>query len=243
MTAEKGLMMAQLRGEIRSLQGGKRSAGTSLTEVRMGGMENSFPGGAFPLSGVHEFMCPTAEGASASSGFIAGILSSLMKKGGVAVWIGPSRKLCPPALKAFGISPHHVLFINARVEADLLWVMEEALKCSGLAAAVGEFRNLSFNASRRLQLAVEGSGVPGFLLRSGTVSGSSACLTRWEVKPAASDGEPGLPGLGLPRWSVELLKVRNGTPASWQVEWASENFRMVAPEAIVMPRMLRKKIG
>lgn len=41
-------------------------------------------------------------------------------------------------------------------------VMEEALKCGGLAAVVGEVQDISFTASRRLQLAVEQSGVTGF---------------------------------------------------------------------------------
>ena len=37
----------------------------------------------------------------------------------------------------------------------MLWVIEEALKCEGLAAVIGEIKELSFTQSRRLQLAVE----------------------------------------------------------------------------------------
>jgi len=33
--------------------------------------------------------------------------------------------------------------------------MEEALKCAGLAAVIGEVREMDFKQSRRLQLAVE----------------------------------------------------------------------------------------
>jgi protein ImuA len=35
-----------------------------------------------------------------------------------------------------------------------------------------------------------------------------------------------LPGVGFPKWNVELLKVRNGKPGSWQVEWAAGKFRL-----------------
>jgi len=36
-----------------------------------------------------------------------------------------------------------------------------------------------------------------------------------------------LPGVGFPRLNVELLKVRNGKPGSWQVEWANGKFNEV----------------
>ena len=40
-----------------------------------------------------------------------------------------------------------------------MWAIEEALKCDGLAAVIGEMKELSFTNSRRLQLAVEKSHV------------------------------------------------------------------------------------
>jgi protein ImuA len=36
-----------------------------------------------------------------------------------------------------------------------------------------------------------------------------------------------MPGVGFPRWSVELIKVRNGKTGSWQVEWMGRKFRHV----------------
>ncbi|HVG12379.1 MAG TPA: hypothetical protein VM843_05205 [Flavisolibacter sp.] len=242
MTGTKSDIKAQLQKEIFSLQGCKRTSNEALVNVKLGGMEQSFPGGIFPLGGVHEFLCNTPEIKAASSGFIAGIASSLMQKEGVVIWIGPSRKLFPPALKAFGIQPHNVIFINVKREQDLLWVMEETLKCAGLAAVVAEMKTLSFTTSRRLQLAVESSGVSGFILRSSTENGATACLTRWQVKPLASDGGDALPGLGFPRWSVDLLKVRNGTPGSWKMEWAAGSFRKVHEAPIALPHRIHKKI-
>jgi protein ImuA len=34
----------------------------------------------------------------------------------------------------------------------------------------------------------------------------------------------GIPGVGFPCWNVELLKVRNGRPGTWQVEWRGGRF-------------------
>jgi protein ImuA len=36
-----------------------------------------------------------------------------------------------------------------------------------------------------------------------------------------------MPGVGFPRWNVELLKVRNGQPGNWQVEWMDGRFNPV----------------
>jgi protein ImuA len=37
-----------------------------------------------------------------------------------------------PALKSFGVEPDKIIFITVTKEKDMLWVMEEALKCEGL---------------------------------------------------------------------------------------------------------------
>jgi protein ImuA len=87
---------------------------------------------------------------------------------------------------------------------------------------------LSLIESRRLQLAVEESGVTGFILRKDASKAASTVATaRWRVSPLPSGNEDGMPGLGFPRWQVDLLKVRNGNPGSWVMEWAGERFAEV----------------
>lgn len=55
--------------------------------------------------------------------------------------------------------------MDAGKTKDSLWAIEEALKCNALIAVVGEITELTFNDSRRLQLAVEKSHVTGFIHR------------------------------------------------------------------------------
>jgi protein ImuA len=163
-----------------------------------------------------------------------------MKKGGAAVWIGSSRNLFPPALKMFGIEPDRILFIDLQKEKDILWSLEEALKCEGLSAVVGEMPGLNFTTSRRFQLAVEQSRVTGFILRSNPRSlHTNACVSRWKIKPLPTQADDGLPGLGFPRWQVELLKIRNGRPGAWKVEWEAGRFRPVTeitPSILLEPK-------
>jgi len=53
-------------------------------------------------------------------------------------------------------------------------------------------------------------------------------------------GEPvdGLPGLGFPRWQVELLKVRNGQPGSWVVEWSDGRFKPARKQVLEQQKLL-----
>jgi len=107
-------------------------------------------------------------------------------------------------------------------------VTEEALKCEGVTAVICECSNLGLMESRRLLLAVEQSHATGFILRKGVKQiTTSACTARWRVKPQRSRLRAGMPGVGHPRWAVELLKVKNGSPGNWTLEWRSLAFREV----------------
>lgn len=113
-------------------------------------------------------------------------------------------------------------------DREVLWALEEALKCKALAAVVGELREISFTQSRRLQLAVEQSHVTGFLHRyAPRLENTVACVSRWKITSLPSVLDDKLPGVGAPRWNVHLLKARNGKPGSWQVEWTAQGFRHI----------------
>ena len=71
-----------------------------------------------------------------------------------------------PALLQFGIDPMRLILVRTRRDSDALWAMEEGLRCSQIAAVVGELGDISLTASRRLQLAAEETGVTAMLLRS-----------------------------------------------------------------------------
>ncbi len=226
----KNDIISQLQRDILPLQGFKQPTGTPV-RIGLGAVEDAFPNGCFPIGAIHEFIGTQPEHAAVSVGFMAGLLANLMKSGGVCVWVSTSRALFPPGLKTFGANPEHVIFIDLQKEKDLLWAMEEALKCEGLAAVVGEIQDMGFTASRRLQLAVEQSRVTGFLLRFGhRKPTANACVARWRITSLPSIQEDGLPGVGFPRWNVELLKIRNGKPGSWQVQWSAGCFQVIQEE-------------
>ncbi|MCX2484699.1 ImuA family protein [Pedobacter sp. MR2016-24] len=223
-------LIHKLQQNILMWQGYRPTVAASSEQIGLGVIESAFPGGVFPKRAIHEFITVFPEQAAASGGFIAGLLAVLMDGGAACVWVSTSRRLFPAALRAFNADPERIIFVDVKTEKDVLWIMEEALKCEGLAAVVAELNQLSLTASRRLQLAVEESGVTGFILRKeARKTAGSVTAARWQISPLPSNAEDGLPGLGFPRWQVELQKVRNGNPGSWILEWAGDAFVEVAP--------------
>lgn len=225
---EKKQLITQLQKDILLWEGFVPPVTGEAKGVGLGEVEGAFPNGVFPRGAVHEWVCPEMADKAATGGFIAGILGALMQNGGACLWVGTELRVFPPALKAFGVEPGRVIFADVKRERDILWVAGEALKCGGLAAVVAGVKELDFAQSRRLQLAVEQSRVTGFILRSGQQKvNATACAARWRVHSIASELPDGLPGVGFARWNVELLKVRNGMPGAWQLEWRDGRFVQV----------------
>ena len=242
--AAKNDVILQLQREVLSLQGFKGVSGAQHPSTGLGPIEQAFPGQVFPTGAVHEFLSREAEDAAATSGFMAGILGRLMRNGGTGLWISTRRTIFPPALKVFGIEPERIIFVDVARQKEALWAVEEALKCDALTAVIGELNELSFTESRRLQLVVEQSRVTGFIHRYNPKSENTvACVSRWKIKPLPGTIEEGMPGVGFPRWNVQLLKVRNGKPGTWQVGWSEGSFRHVTRPLFSMPELQTRKAG
>ena len=150
---------------------------------------------------------------------------------GVIVWCQCRPDLYGPGLAAHGLDPGRVVLVRAPRDAEILWAMEEGLRAPGIVAVVGEIGSLPMVASRRLQLAAEHSGITALLLRRWRDGGQAArerslpnaAVTRWRIAALPSRPSRGEPGVGNPRWCVELLRCRGGEPACWEMPaWEME---------------------
>jgi protein ImuA len=229
LLAKRNDIIRQLQKEVLGLQGYKRPGSAAPVSHGLGAIEYAFPDRVFPLGAMHEFISHSAEDIAATTGFVTALLSKTVAQQKMCVWVSSKRILFPPALKVFGIEPHRVLFIDLLRPKDVLWTIEEALSCQAVGAVVGDMRELTFTESRRLQLAVEKSGVTGFIHRHyPRKENTVACVSRWKIKQAPGLCEDGLPGVGLPSWQVQLVKVRNGRPGSWHIAWVANGFKYSA---------------
>lgn len=240
MLSTKEHIIAKLKKDILLLEGFKEPVLEEKT--KLGYINEAFPNGSFPFSALHEFFCFNQEEVTSSSAFITALLSCRFRKGATVIWISPTRKVFPPALKCFGVEPHQVLFLNIKKEKDISWAINEALKCSSLSAVIGELPEMSLTASRRFQLAIEDAGVGCFILRSNPKNLLTTAVSRWHIKPMHSKVEDDFPGVGHPRWQVNLLKVRNGKSGSWDIEWSNGGFQYVSKLAVIH-KVLQKQTG
>ena len=276
MKGSKADIIAQLQRNILLLQGFKPATSDSTIQAGLHFIQNAFPNSRFPTGVIHEFFCNNAEEVSASCGFVSGVLSSLMKSEGISFWITSSQNIFPPALRLFGINPEKIIFLHLKNEKEKLWAMEEALKCDQLSSVIGEINEISFTESRRFQLITEKSHVNGFIIRRNPKNLSTACVTRWKIRPTHScfekvtilSGEKvgissmdklriidnnetenknffnsrtkGIPGVGYPNWVVSLLKVRNGKPGSWKLQWRNGKFELADTPQFIIQEELRK---
>lgn len=230
MGASKVDIINRLKKDILQMQGFKSLKGNEANPVSLGIIDHAFPQGCFPLAATHEFLTDSPENKAATIGFVSGIISGLMLKDGICIWIGSSLAVFPPALKMFGLKSDKIIFIDTQKEKDKLWIMEEALKCTGLSAVVTEIPAIAFTVSRRLQLAVEQSSVTGFIILDRPRNlNITASVSRWKIKSLSTNFLNDLPGVGFPRWDIQLLKIRNGQPGTWQMEWSPGGLHPISP--------------
>lgn len=243
MILQRADIVTALRSDILRMEG-LRPASNNPIDLGLGPICGALPGGSFPVGAVHEFISTEDWDAASTSGFLAAMLSSLMSNQGTALWISASRTIFPPALWEFGVQPDRVLFVDLKNEKEIMWVMDEALKCSALTAVIGEMREISFTESRRLQLAVEQSQVTGFLLRKNVRKlNTTACVSRWKITTLPSDLIDGLPGVGFPQWKVELLRIRNGRSGTWHLKWVNGRFIPIPVIQVNHDPVEKRKVG
>jgi protein ImuA len=205
-------VLTALRAELRRLEGAGRRE-SAAAPIGVPALERGLPGGGLARGALHEIVAGPG-GAAAAEGFAASLLAGLARHGPV-LWCTGTGELYGPGLARLGLTPDRLVLVRARRPADLLWAMEEGLKTPGLVAVLGEPKALDLTASRRLQLAAEGSGVTCLVLRR-EQEGNSAAVTRWRVTPVPSGPALGSDerdfGLARARWQVELIRCRG---ADW----------------------------
>jgi protein ImuA len=189
-------------------------------------VDGLLPGGGLALARWHEVGGEglDVETAVTAAAFVAALTMPLARKGAV-VWVMRRDDLHAPGLFGLGFPTRSLVQVKVRDETQGLAVLEDALGCAGVVAAVGEIDTVDLTAGRRFQLACERHGALGFVIRRRPYGGparrsasGSASATRWTVAAAPSEPEPGDFGLGAPRWRVSLDRCRGGRSGAWIME-------------------------
>ena len=211
-----------LRERIRRLEGAAARRRLVLP-FGLKAIDRHLPEGGLALGALHEV-------AGGGHGAINGAAAALFTAGvaartrGKVLWCITRPDLFAPALAQAGLPPDRVIYVEAGDDRSVLICFEEGLRHGGLGAVVAEVARLSMTASRRLQLAAEGSGTIGIAIRRwrrptevADFGQPTASVTRWRITVLPATSLP-VPGVGRPRWQLELIRCRAGESADFEVE-------------------------
>jgi protein ImuA len=217
------------RGVLRALKHSIRSLGPDIDDhatipLGIAPIDDAL-GGGLASAAFHEIAAAGESGVAAATQF-ALTLASRAQGSRALLWVaeemalGESGAPHGPGLDELGLAPERLVTVAVAKPRDVLWAMEEALRCRAVGAVIGEVRSaarLDLLASRRLSLAAGQRDVCAFLLRAAPGTDASAAATRWIVATAPSRANAA--GPGPPRLVVHLTRNRRGPVGSWILEW------------------------
>jgi protein ImuA len=221
-TAASLPVLTELRQRVQRLEQGATRR-WSVLPFGIEAVDQHLPEGGLALGALHEV---TGGGKDAIDGAAAALFAAgiAARTRGQVLWCVARQDLFAPPIAQAGLLPDRVVYAEAGDERSVLACFEEALRHCGLGAVVAEVAGLSMTASRRLQLAAEGSGVIGIAIRrwrrpaeTAAFGQPTAAVTRWRVSALPSTPLP-VPGIGRPRWRLELIRCRGGESAEFEVE-------------------------
>ena len=205
----------------RAIQGIEEAGSPGRPRLPLGvpEIDRALPGGGLRTGCIHE-----VTGDEAATGFCAALLARAGGgggRGGSLLWLARGDDLYAPGLVRYGIGAGGMVVVSGlHSQADMLWAMEEALRCRAVRGVVAETGGIGLTAGRRLMLAAEGTGVVGLMLaREGGAErgGVGVAASRWRITA--------VPGAGSePGWRVELLHCRGGRPAEWITVWGNDGW-------------------
>lgn len=129
-----------------------------------------------------------------------------------------------------------IIMVNLSRAVDVLWALEDGLRCRALAGVIGELWGdpsaLDFTATKRLALRSEASNLPCWLIRHAATPNLSAARDRWRIGSVPSAPHPyDTQAPGTPRWSLDLFRSRQTKPGQWTVAYdrTADRLNHIAP--------------
>ena len=132
-----------------------------------------------------------------------------------------------PFAQGLAIDPSRLFLVAAAKESQALWALEEALKSGAVAGGMALAGQASFVMTRRLDFAAKSGCCAAILLRPSPPVDLSAAHLRWRIGSLISASDPDDPRApGAACWRADLVRRRDGPPASFVVEQDDETHRL-----------------
>jgi len=231
--------LESLRARVRQIEGRYQRA-TTVLPFGLAAVDSRLPAGGLPCGALHEI---AGGGNGALDAAAAALFADWrVAQSGKVLWCVTRPDLFAPALSQAGLKSDRVIYLEGGDDKTVLACFEEGLRHGGLGAVVAEIARLPMTASRRLQLAAEGSGTLGIALRrwrrqteASDFGQPTAATSRWRVSALPSTPLP-VPGVGRPRWLIELIRCRAGESADFELEACDDTGHLRLPADLVHGR-------
>jgi protein ImuA len=241
----------QLRRQLGALEAATGPAGDCGALLALGiPVIDAALGGGLGLSVLHEIAATREAEVTAASGFALALAARGASRRPTAIgnsscarnnensasvpkrnvlWIAEDLSLAEngapygPGLDGIGIAPERLVTVAVPRARDVLWTMEEALRCRAVGMVIGEMRSRGIDqvATRRLALAAGAGNALGIILYTAPDDAPSAAATRWIIGAASSLDAERCHSVGPPRFLARLVRNRRGPLGTWIVEWNS----------------------
>ena len=240
-TAEPSAGSRETLNALRRVVAGASRSGEARLGLGVASLDRAL-GGGLAKGALHEIGPAAPRNGGAATGFAIALAVLALREGRQAIWIRPdfiaaeAGELYGPGLALMGLSLQRLVVLKVPRPRDGLWAMEEALQCRAAGAVVTELmgEDADLTATRRLALAAGAGGGLGLILRHQPCRAANAAMTRWEVASAAGERD-GFGGLGLPAFTISLVKNRHGPTGQWRLSWGHHECAFVTAPALSLP--------
>lgn len=197
----------RLRNKIQKFETAGRVGDGTRVASGCAAIDRMLPGGGYSRGALIQWLTGGGQGANYLSLMVA---MQACAEGGALVVFDPQNEFYPPAAAAIGINLDHLIILRTDNTAsqkqtgcgpvlsnDLLWSIDQALRCPAVAAVWGRLGHLEERWFRRFQLSAESSGCLGLLIQPTCESRQPTWAeVQWLVsdvrRPPASQATPSL---------------------------------------------------
>lgn len=182
--------ISQLRSQIRAVETHRNVHDEDRVQSQCVAIDCLLPQSSYTRGTLSDWIAP----AGCAADFLSlSVAQAACENGGALVVIDPDRQFFAPAAAAMGINMNNVIVLRGAekpaghiqaTEQDLLWAIDQSLRCSAVAAVWGPLPKIDDRWQRRFQLSAESSGAMGLFVRPLSVARQpSWSEVQWLVSP------------------------------------------------------------
>ncbi len=239
-------LVDQLSDRIRAIEIGGRLRSQASATISSGCQELDacLPDGGYSPGTIIEWIEPT----QGCGGYYLALAAArqAIADGKYLVVVDPQQRFYPPSAQSMGIPIERLIVLRPQNESDVMWSIDQALRCTAVGAVVANLERVSELQARRFQLAAEQGQALGCWLRPWKVQPApSWAEIQWLVEPLHGVLESNL-NRNIRRLGLQVLRMRGGSIGRrWTLAIDSQNGRiaMETPHAITSNLYLASQLA